>query len=147
MRRRIHRALRTAGTALVEFAIVAPFLLLLLAGVLDYGMALSTAAAVASAARAGAQYGASSVAHSGDPAGIRAAASNAAPDVKNLTVSSVQSCQCSGGGAVSCAGTCANGKIVVYVQVTARATSPAIFTYSGLGFTGATSTKASARAQ
>jgi len=147
MRQRIHSESGTAGTALVEFAIVAPFLLLLLAGVLDYGMALSTASAVASAARAGVQYGASSVANSGDTAGIQAAAANAAPDVKNLTVSSVQSCQCSGGGAVSCAGSCANGKIVVYVVVTARATSPAIFNYSGLGFTGATSTQASARAQ
>ena len=43
--------------ALVEFALTAPLLLLLMAGVLNYGIALRTAVAVSDAARAGAQYG------------------------------------------------------------------------------------------
>ena len=133
--------------ALVEFALVAPLLLLMLAGVLDYGMALRTATSVAAAARAGAQYGSSSPANAANTAGIQAAASNAAPDVKNLLVTSSQFCQCPGGGAVSCPGTCTTGQMLIYVKVTAQSATPTIFNYSGLGFSGTTSSQASMRAQ
>ena len=138
---------RTAGTALVEFALAASLLLLMLAGVLDYAMALRTAASVASAARAGALYGSISPANAADAAGIRAAAVSAAPDVKNLSVSSSMSCQCSSGGLVSCSGTCTGNTMLVYVQVTAQAATSAIFKYSGLSFSGGTSTPARMRAQ
>lgn len=136
-----------AGIALVEFALVAPLLLLLLAGVLDYGMALRMASSVAAAARAGAQYGSASPANGSDAAGIRAAAANAAPDVHNLSVTSGTACQCSGGGVVSCTGSCGASQMMVYVQVTAQATAPALFQYSHLGFTGNISIRASMRAQ
>ncbi|HEV2447010.1 MAG TPA: TadE/TadG family type IV pilus assembly protein [Candidatus Sulfopaludibacter sp.] len=138
---------RRAGTALVEFALVSPLLLLLLAGALDYGMALRTASSVAAAARAGAQYGSLSPANVNDSAGIRAAAVNAAPDVKALTVTSSTACQCSGGGAVSCSGSCTGAQMLIYVQVTASATASKIFNYAGLGFSGATSSQAKMRAQ
>jgi hypothetical protein len=110
-------------------------------------MALRTAASVAAAARAGAQYGSSSPGNAADTAGIQAAAVNAAPDVTNLSVTSSKSCQCSGGGAISCSGSCSGGKMMIYVQVTAQAATTAIFNYSGLGFSGSTSTQASMRAQ
>jgi Flp pilus assembly protein TadG len=142
-----HGARQAGGTALVEFALVAPLLLLMLAGVLDYGMALRTAISVAAAARAGAQYGSRSPGNAADTAGILAAAVNAAPDVKKLSVASSMSCQCSGGGAVSCSGSCTGGKMLTYVQVTAQASTSTIFNYSGLGFSGSTSTQASMRAQ
>lgn len=135
------------GTALVEFAMVAPLLLIVLAGVLDYGMSLRTAASVAAAARAGAEYGSRSTANAGDTAGIQAAAVNAAPDVKNLSVSSAKSCQCSNTGAVSCTTSCSTGKMLVYVQVTAQATSSTIFSYTGIGFSGGTASQANMRAQ
>lgn len=138
---------KARGNALVEFALVAPLLLVMLAGVLDYGMSLRTASSVAAAARAGAQYGSLNPDSAADTAGIQAAASSAAPDVKALSVSSSRSCQCSGGGAVSCSGNCTGGKMLVYVTVTAQATSATIFNYSGLGFSGATATQASMRAQ
>lgn len=142
-----HHGRGQAGIALVEFALVAPLLLLLLAGVLDYGMALRTASSVAAAARAGAQYGSSSPLNVSDAAGIRAAAVNAAPDVPNLSVTSAAACQCSGGGAVSCTGSCSGNPMLVYVQVTAQTTASTIFKYSGLGFTGKISIRASMRAQ
>jgi Flp pilus assembly protein TadG len=147
MSSQLHCVRRRAGTALVEFALTAPLLLILLAGVLDYGMSLRTASSVAAAARAGAQYGSRSYANAGNASGIQAAATNAAPDVKNLSISSARSCQCSGAGAVSCTGSCTGGKMLVYVQVTAQATSSTIFNYSSLGFSGATSTQATMRAQ
>lgn len=138
---------RRGGTALVEFALMSPLLLLLLAGVVDYGMALRTATEVAAAARAGAQYGSRSVVKAADVSGIRAAALNAAPSIRNLTISAVRSCQCPGGGSVSCSGTCPGGRIVVYTQVTAQANASNIFRYSGLSFAGTTSTQIRMRAQ
>ena len=144
---RNQRRERRTGSALVEFALVAPLLLLLLAGVLNYSMALRTATAVANAARVGAQYCSRSPSNAADTAGIRAAAINSAPDVSGMTVTSSNSCQCPGGTPVDCGGSCAAGKKLMYVQVTARATSSAIFSYSGLPFTGNVAAQASMRAQ
>jgi len=139
--------MRRRGTALVEFALVCPLLLLLLAGVLNYGQALRTATSVASAARSGAQFGSRSFAAAADTAGIRNAAINSSPDIRNLTVTSQRTCQCSNGGAVSCSGTCPGANLEVYVQVTAQAVSSSIFSYSGLPFTGSTSSQATLRIQ
>ncbi|MGA7234202.1 MAG: TadE family protein [Bryobacteraceae bacterium] len=138
---------RRRGSALVEFALMTPFLLLILAGVLDYGQALSKATGIANAARIGAQYGCSSVARSTDTAGIRAAAVNSAPGFSGLSVSSVQSCKCPGGASVSCSGSCGSGKLLMYVKVTVTAASSPIFSYSGLGFTGNISRQATMRVQ
>jgi Flp pilus assembly protein TadG len=135
------------GSALVEFALVAPVLLLLLAGVLDYSRALTKATAIANAARIGAQYGSAGRTQAADTAGIQAAAINSAPSFSGLTVTSVQSCQCTGGSSVSCAGSCGSAKMQMYVQVTVQATSSAIFGYSGLPFTGNVAAQATMRAQ
>ena len=132
------------GIALVEYALAMPLLLLLLAAALDYGRSLRAATAVAAAARAGAAYGSASTTNSTDTTGIRAAAINSAPDVSGMTVSSVRICQCPGGGAVSCSGSC-TGNMLMYVQVNAQATSSAIFNYSGLGFSGSTAAQVSMR--
>jgi Flp pilus assembly protein TadG len=137
----------TRGTAVVEFALAAPLLLLLVAGVLDFAMALRTATAVADAARAGAQYGSLSAANASDTAGIRAAALAAAPGVSGMTASVVKSCQCPGGAAVSCTGTCTGGAMQVYVQVTTQATAATMFQYAGVPFSGAVTSRASMRAR
>lgn len=147
MRTLSHRGRTSSGTALVEFALVAPLLLILLAGALDFGMSLRTATQVAAAARAGAAFGSSSPINSANAAGIQAAGVNAAPGVAGLTVTSLQWCQCSGGVAVSCSGSCNGSKMLVYTQVTATAATNTIFDYSGLGFSGIASSQASMRAQ
>jgi Flp pilus assembly protein TadG len=135
------------GSAMVELALATPLLLLLLAGVLDYGFALRTAAAVATAADAGAAYGSRSTTNAGDTAGIAAAARNSEPNVNGLTVSSTSSCQCPGGTPVSCSGSCSNGKMLMYVQVTVSANATSFFSYSGLPFGGAVKAQAAMRAQ
>jgi Flp pilus assembly protein TadG len=135
------------GIALVELALVVPLLLILLAGILNYALLLRTGSCVAVAARSGAQYGSRSVASSADAAGIRTAAVSAAPDAAGITVSSSQSCRCGDGSAVSCSGSCGSGAVRVYVQVTASASRAAIFSYSGLGFSGNTSSTATMRVQ
>jgi Flp pilus assembly protein TadG len=131
----------------VEFALAAPVLLLLTAGVLDFAMLIRTASSVADAARSGAQYGSRSPANAADTAGIRAAALNASPGITGLTVTPVKACQCADGTTVSCTGSCASGRVRTYIQVTAQATALTVFQYAGLPFTGAVSATASMRAQ
>ena len=132
---------------MIEFALTAPLLLLLIAGVLNYGMALRIAIAVSDAARAGAQYGSLAQANSTDISGMQAAARNAAPALTDMTATAVQSCKCANGSAVSCSGSCGAGSMRVYVEVTTHATAPNWFSYPGLAFTGAVSSKAVMRAQ
>ena len=134
------------GIALVEYALAMPLLLLLLAVALDYDNSLRIATEVSAAARAGAAFASASAANSTNTTGIRAAALNSAPDVGGMTVSSVRSCQCPGGAAVSCSGSC-TGNMLIYVQVNAQASPAAIFNYSGLGFSGSTSPQVSMRVQ
>jgi len=133
--------------ALVEFALVTPLLLLALAGVLNYAVALRTASCLTDAARIGAWYGSRSPANATNIAGMKAAALAAAPGVAGMTAAAVESCKCSNGTAVSCSGSCAIGNMLIYVQVTTQATSPTVFNYSGLSFNGAISARASMRAQ
>jgi Flp pilus assembly protein TadG len=132
---------------MIEFALTAPLLLLLVAGVLNYAMALRTAIAVSEAARVGAQYGSAGTPYSSDLAGMAAAARNAAPQLDGLTAEPAQSCRCAGGGAVSCGGSCGAAAMEVYVQVTTRATAPNWFRYAGLPFTGAVSATAVMRSK
>lgn len=141
------RSFRRRGTAVVEFALAAPLLLLLLAGVLDFAMALRTATAVADAARVGAQYGSSSAANSSDTTGMRAAALAAAPGINGMSASAVKTCQCSDGSSVSCAGSCASGSVEIYVKVTTQATAVTVFHYAGLPFSGAVASTAVMRAR
>jgi Flp pilus assembly protein TadG len=142
MRRRNAR-----GSAVVEFALTAPLLLLLTAGVLDIAMLLRTAASAADAARSGAQYGSRSSVAASDTAGIRAAALNASPGISGLTVTPAKACRCADGSAVSCSGNCASGSMRVYVQVTVQSTAPTIFRYADLPFTGEVTSTASMRVQ
>jgi Flp pilus assembly protein TadG len=136
------------GIATVEFALMMPLLLVLLAAVLDYTILMRAAIAVADAARAGAQYGSLSTTNAANISGIETAALNAAPDIAGLTVTAVKTCQCSGGTVVNCSGgTCSSGPVRTYVQVTARTTVNPLFSYSRLTFTGAVVSTASMRAQ
>ncbi len=135
------------GTAVIEFALAAPLLLLLLAGSLDFAMALRTATAVADAARVGADYGSSSASNASDTAGIEAAALAAAPGVSGMTATALKTCQCSNGSSVSCTGSCTSGPVEIYVQVTTMASSTTVFRYTGLPFTGAVTSRAMMRAR
>jgi Flp pilus assembly protein TadG len=126
---------------------MAPLLLLLLAGSLDFAMLLRTAACVADAARSGALYGSLSTANAADISGMQTAALNSAPGMSGLTATAVRACQCPGGAPVSCSGSCTGGKVLIYVQVTTRATAHTVFNYSGLPFSGAAASTASMRAQ
>jgi len=133
--------------ATVEFALVAPLLMLLLAGVLDFAMLLRTATCAASAARAGTEYGSRSASAAVDYAGMEAAALNSAPGVSGMTAAATRSCVCGDGSPVDCSGSCASGSMLVYVQVTTQAAARTVFHYSGLNFSNLVTAQATMRAQ
>jgi Flp pilus assembly protein TadG len=136
------------GTALLEFGLMLPLILVLVAGVLDYSLLMCMAISVADAARVGAQYGSLSAANASNTTGMQNAALNAAPDVPGLTATASKVCKCSDGTTVNCSGgSCSSGPVRVYAQVKASTTSAPIINYSPLSFTGVISTTASMRAQ
>ena len=139
---------RVSGQALVEFAAVLPFLLILAVGVIEFGRYAYIGILVGSAARAGTAYGAQSLPLSADTAGITAAAQ---ADYKNngqdptllQTTNQTLVCGCDSAGAVvtaNCdptinvnAGKCTGGAHwVVTLSVTASGQFPALFRYPGI---------------
>lgn len=148
------RAMRAGGgresrraIATVEFALVAPMLLLLLAGVLDFAMFLRTATCASDAARAGAEWGSRGANADTDYAGMQSAALNSAPGVTGMTASTARTCKCVDGSAISCSSTCTTGGLLIYVQVTTRVAAHTVFDYAPLHFSNTVTSTASMRAQ
>ena len=132
-----------SGQSLVEVALMLPFLLLLLLGVIEIGRFLYIGILIGNAARAGASYGVQSLVKSVDTVGIQNAADNDfqnnGQNVGNLTVTSSVSCGCDSSGTVTAAactgtgaGTCAAGQWAVTVTVTASGTFNSLFSYPGI---------------
>jgi Flp pilus assembly protein TadG len=125
--------LGTHGTAILELAIAIPVLVLLALGVADFGRMFATGIAVANAARAAAEYGASSVATSSDTAKINQAGRDDAADYGLITVTSSSFCRCPDGSTPACNGTCAGGyPVEVFVRADASKTLNLILRYPGL---------------
>ncbi|MCK6449491.1 MAG: pilus assembly protein [Alphaproteobacteria bacterium] len=135
----LHRVLSLArrfgpareGNALIEFAVIAPLLLLLAAGATDFGMQAYAALSVESAARSGMQMLAT---NPGDTAGAESAALAATSlDPSQVTVTVTQACQCGDGASVSCSGTCATGgDVAISYRVEVSTSYTRIFPYPGL---------------
>src|SRR5690242_17607209 len=85
------------GVALTELALVVPLMFLLFLGILDFGRVFYSAMAISHSARAGVQYGAQDGAKSGDFAGMRDKALNAAADVSDVTANACRYCRCADG--------------------------------------------------
>jgi hypothetical protein len=111
------------GSAAVEFAITAPFLVLLALGIADYGAMMAQSSTLAAHARAGAEYAASQAAQGNFPVSV----ATFCPECSNSTAS----CFCSDNttSLPSCPGladpapaTClgfADKRVLGYVAVTA----------------------------
>ena len=131
-------SVRERGQSLVELAFVLPLLLLLLVGIIEIGRFAFYSILVANAARAGAQYGAQSLATAGDTTGISTAGTNDAPGIvapNTLTVSSTQQCGCSSTtlGACGALAICIPpDHPLVYVRVQAVGSFNSLFNYPGL---------------
>jgi Flp pilus assembly protein TadG len=136
-----------SGSAMVEFALIAPVLLLIMAGVLDYSMALRTAICASDAARTGAQYGTLNPGNATDYAGMQNAALNSAPNITGMSATATRVCKCGDGSTITCGSTCGSGAVQIYVQVVTTATVTKWFRYAGLPFSGAVYGKAVMRAK
>jgi Flp pilus assembly protein TadG len=110
------------GQALVEFALIAPVLIILMLGAIDFGRVYFAHVSVTNAARNGADYAATGPAAAVNTAGIRGAA---VADTTNLLNSSPTN------PLVSVAtGTDSQGHL--YADVTVRYTFTTIFPWPGL---------------
>lgn len=138
-----------AGQSLLEVALMLPMLMLLLLGAIEMGRYMYIYILLGNAARAGAGYGAQSLAQSTcptpAPCGIQTAVNNDLNnglDVTGLTVTASNSCGCDSGGTITgavCdivtnpnAGTCTAGHWVVMESVTVSGTFKALFGYPGI---------------
>jgi Flp pilus assembly protein TadG len=98
-----------AGNVAVEFALIAPVLVTLFMGTVDYGLEVYYDAQLTQAVRAGAEY-VNNSGHSQDTAGIEAAVQGASSLTGIAVPAPTASYQCSDGTAVAGSGsTCANG--------------------------------------
>lgn len=122
------------GISLVEMALVIPFLLLIVIGVVDFGRAYYLYNEVVGAAHAGAIYGSQ---FPTDTTGMQTAGTNNAPDVSGISVTASYGCECLDGtlASASCssAPSCASSNNeVYYVQVTATATYTPLLPWPGI---------------
>lgn len=120
------------GQSAVELALGLPFLAVLLFVVCEFARVFYVAMGVASAARAGVQYGAQSYVKAIDNSGMTLAADNDGKNISGLSVTPTHFCMCDGAQCspaqasacvVSCAAppsTCTEPK--VFVKVTTSAT-------------------------
>jgi Flp pilus assembly protein TadG len=137
----------TRANAIVETALVLPFLMLLLAGAFDFGRAYYVAMEVSSAATAGAEYGIQNVTNL---TGMVNAAKLDAADLTHLHATATYGCECSDGSlaSVSCVSppTSCTYTVVNYVQVTTTANFKSTITYPGVPATIPLSTTVRVRA-
>ena len=118
---------------MTELAIAVPVLALLLVAAADFARVFYFSIAVNNAARAGAQYGSQTLATAGDIDGMKAAATQDAPDLPSL-VATAQLCTCGTGSSVTaCASSyCTNNPTGNYVEVDTTMTFTTTITYPGV---------------
>ncbi len=136
------------GGAAVELAVVFPMIVLLVIGAVDYGRVFYTAVTVANAARAGAEYGASSPPTSAsDLVGMRTYAQADGNNAGTLTLASARYCECSGVANASCTACTGGVAPEVFVEVTAAKTVNMLLPYPGLPSSFTLTRKATIRSQ
>jgi Flp pilus assembly protein TadG len=124
-----------SGNAAIEFALIAPFLMAVLIGVVDLGTALYKRMEVVNAAHAGAQY---AVVKGWDSTAIQNAVT-AATSLASISASPapMKSCGCANGMAIAiatCGSACPSGAVAsTYVTVSAQAPYTPLFIQPWLG--------------
>lgn len=119
-----------SGSIAVETAVLTPMILLLLAGVVDYGLAVRDEMALAGAVRAGIQY---ALRDSTDVGGIEAAVRDAlAGEGVDITVQVAEVCGCPDGSAIACSDACASGARRVFLRITASRPYATLVSWPGI---------------
>jgi len=108
-----------AGVSAVEFGFVAPFLVLVLSGLVDLGHALQRTIVLENAARAGAHY---AMSFPQDTAAIRSRTCDALGGVDATVVVDPPSCECADGTPAACDGLACPGSPPQPAQVFVRVT-------------------------
>jgi len=126
-RRRAWRSFRSYfgrdGSAAAEFALVAPAIILIVAGISDFGMLATNSAALAATTRIGAEYART---YPDDTGGIQHAMQNAMSPVPTLIfpASFPRSCECNDETPIACDESCATagrtGPNRVFIRITAN---------------------------
>lgn len=122
------------GQAAIEFAFIAPVLLLLLLAVADFGRVFFVSVSVNNAARAGAQYGSQSVTDAADSTGMEAAATTDGANISGWNKPTASQCTCVASQNIpACAARyCMHAPQATYVTVGTSATFNTIFPYPGI---------------
>jgi hypothetical protein len=107
----------TSGSVAVSTAIIAPILILVIAGVVDIGRATYDATSLSGAVRAGAQY---ALRTPNDIAGTKAAVSAASTlSGDKIVPDAAEFCECPDGTSKSCSDSCGTEMLRKFVRVTA----------------------------
>ena len=114
------------GHAAMEFALIAPSILLLMLSASDFGLAMIKSQHLKSAARSGATY---AFQHPQDSAGITAAVRANLAGVTNATIATPSmSCKCDDGTTANCTtGLCLGGTVAPIAYVSVVVTQPFSF--------------------
>lgn len=129
------------GSAFVEMAVALPFLLIVIAGAIDFGRIFYTSMALTNAARAGAQYGSTSIANTNSTATIQTKATTSV-NLSGVNAVATVLCQCfddvgTPGAVVACttapATACSGASHrLMTVTVTASKTYNTVMSYPGI---------------
>ncbi|MBV9333926.1 MAG: pilus assembly protein [Candidatus Eremiobacteraeota bacterium] len=123
-----------SGTSLIEFALTAPLMCLLLIGIIEIGRFTFFAILASSAARAGAQYASQNLGTAINSAQIQSAAKQDGQNLPNWIVTATALCSTNGAAPVPCnaAGTAPPQNVVYFVKVQVAGTFTSLLTYPGL---------------
>ena len=106
------------GSVVIEFAMVLPFLFLILSGVINFGLILANKNQLNGVISSGLLY---AFGNSSVPAAVQLAMTNSTTNLSPLTVTATTFCQCLDGTQPLCTGTCSGGITPPkYVTVTAQ---------------------------
>ena len=125
----------THGNALIEVALLLPIMILMLLGVADFGVILNQDLRVADSARSAAEA-ATTYTWANNMSYVRLVGNSSASGIPGYSIAATQYCLCAPGTAqFACASHTACGTYGVpnqYVQVTATAQLPLLFSIKGL---------------
>jgi Flp pilus assembly protein TadG len=120
------------GQSLVEFAAVAPVLILLLLAVADFGRVFFVSITLNNAARAGTQYGIQSPANAADVSGMQQAAQSDASSISGVAATASERCECPDGSTQACDFSPACSDMRVYVEVDTTGSFQTLLNYPGI---------------
>jgi Flp pilus assembly protein TadG len=122
-----------SGTGVAELALVAPFLIFLLLGLIDFGRYMYFGILAADAARAGVQYGAQNTHTAQDIYGMKDAATADGESLSQWTASPQTLCSTDGATLKTCpTDTIPGAGTVYYVKVQVSGTFTTLVQYPGL---------------